>query len=63
MGKNIISSQFNFDPADLAYIANNYIYLDHDQTYTASAGIAYTIPETRTRFALDMLLWQRVARG
>ena len=40
-GRNIISSQFNFDPADLAYIAGHYIYLDHDQTYTASAGVSY----------------------
>jgi len=53
-GKNIVSSQFNFNPADLAYIANTAIHLDHDQTYTASAGVAYTIPETRTRLALDM---------
>jgi outer membrane receptor protein involved in Fe transport len=40
-GRNIISSQFNFTPQDLAYIARNYIYLDHDQTYTASAGASY----------------------
>ena len=31
-GKNIVSSQFNFDPGDLAYIADQFIYLDHDQT-------------------------------
>lgn len=41
-GKRIISSEFNFDPADLAYIQNNYIYLDHDQTYTASGGLLYS---------------------
>jgi outer membrane receptor protein involved in Fe transport len=40
-GQNIASSQFNFDPADLAYIKTHPIYLDHDQTYTASAGAAY----------------------
>jgi outer membrane receptor for ferrienterochelin and colicins len=40
-GKDITSSQFSFDPADLAYIQNHYIYLDHDQTYTASAGLSY----------------------
>jgi outer membrane receptor for ferrienterochelin and colicins len=40
-GKNIVSSEFNFDPGDLAYIKNNFIYLDHDQTYTATAGAAY----------------------
>jgi outer membrane receptor protein involved in Fe transport len=41
-GKDIISSQFNFDPSELDYIRNHYIYLDHDQTYTASAGVSYS---------------------
>ena len=41
-GKDIVSSQFSFDPADLDYIRNHYIYLDHDQTYTGSAGISYS---------------------
>ena len=41
-GKDIVSSQFSFDPGDLAYIAGHYIYLDHDQTYTGSAGISYS---------------------
>ena len=39
----------------LAYIANHYIHLDHDQTYTASAGIAYTFPATRTRVSSDLI--------
>lgn len=55
MGKDIISGQFNFQPDELAFIAGHYIHLDHDQTYTASGGIAYTLPQTRTRFSLDML--------
>ena len=40
-GKEVTSSQFDFDPGDLAYIQNHYIYLDHDQTYTSSAGVSY----------------------
>jgi len=42
-GKNIISSQANsgFQPAELAYIQNNWVHCDHDQTYTASAGASY----------------------
>jgi len=40
-GTNIISNQFNFAATDLAYIANHYIYLDHDQTWSGSAGAAY----------------------
>ncbi|HEX3536501.1 MAG TPA: TonB-dependent receptor, partial [Stellaceae bacterium] len=55
LGKNIISSQFNFSPDDLAFISGHYIHTDHDQTYTASAGVAYTYPVTKTRFSADML--------
>jgi len=40
-GTNISSGEFNFDPGDLNYIKSHYIYLDHDQTYTASAGGSY----------------------
>jgi len=54
-GKDISSAQFNFAPDDLAYIADHYIHLDHDQTYTASAGIAYTFPRTMTRVSTDLI--------
>jgi outer membrane receptor protein involved in Fe transport len=53
-GKDIISSQFNFDPADLAYIQDHYIYLDHDQTVTASAGGGYRF-DTGTRVSGDVI--------
>jgi outer membrane receptor protein involved in Fe transport len=53
-GENIISSQFNFDPTDLAYIKNHYIFLDHDQTYTASAGLAYRFDDG-TRVSADLI--------
>ena len=46
-GQDIISSQFDFDPGDLAYIANHYIYLDHNQTITASGGASYRFGATR----------------
>ena len=46
-GRDITSSQFNFGPDELAYIANHFIYLDHDQTYTASAGLSYLWRGTR----------------
>ncbi len=45
-GRNIISSQFNFDPAELAYIRNHYIYLDHEQKFTGSAGAAWRLGPT-----------------
>ncbi|HXN88696.1 MAG TPA: TonB-dependent receptor, partial [Methylocella sp.] len=59
VGTNIISAQFNFAPDKLAYIAQNYIHLDHDQTWTASAGAAYTVNEGTkypTRVSVDLLV-------
>jgi outer membrane receptor protein involved in Fe transport len=59
VGTNIISAQFNFAPDELGYIANHYIHLDHDQTWAASAGAAYTFNKgTRyeTRLSADLLV-------
>ena len=53
-GKNIVSSQFNFDPADLAFIQNHFIFLDHDQTYTASGGASYRF-DSGTRVSTDVI--------
>lgn len=44
-GKQITSSEFSFSSDDLAYIHNHYIYLDHDQTWTASAGASYAFED------------------
>jgi outer membrane cobalamin receptor len=52
-GKEINSAQFNFAPEDLAYIANNYIHLDHEQQKTASGGVSYLWHDTR--FSADFL--------
>jgi outer membrane receptor protein involved in Fe transport len=52
-GKDIVSSQFEFDPLDLGYTTNHYISLDHEQQYTGSAGVSYLRDDTR--FSLDML--------
>ncbi len=43
IGKDIVSSQFDFSASDLAYISNHYIHLDHDQRWTGSGGAAYTL--------------------
>jgi outer membrane receptor protein involved in Fe transport len=53
-GKGIDSAQFNFTQADLDYIANNYIHLDHEQQHTASGGASYLWRDTR--FSADFLL-------
>lgn len=58
VGTNINSAQFNFGQAELAYIANNYIALDHSQGFTMSTGGAYTFNADKdwaTRVSADML--------
>ena len=44
-GENWSSAQFLFNPADLAYVQNHWIYLDHDQRVTGTFGVAYTWKE------------------
>jgi outer membrane receptor protein involved in Fe transport len=53
-GKDIVSSQFQFDPGDLAYIQNHFIHLDHEQYLTISAGASYKFWEG-TRLSADLL--------
>jgi outer membrane receptor protein involved in Fe transport len=54
VGKNINSAEFNFGPDELAYIADHFIYLDHDQHVTGSAGLKYRLPRTKTLFSADL---------
>ena len=53
-GTQIDSAQFNFSAADLAYINNHYIDLDHEQKVTASAGASYLWQGTR--YSADAVL-------
>jgi hypothetical protein len=41
-GTNVSSAQFLFDPAEFAFIKKNWVFLDHDQRFSGSAGISYT---------------------
>jgi hypothetical protein len=43
----VVSNQYLFDPDEFAYIADHFIYLDHDQTYPASGGLSYLWRGTR----------------
>jgi hypothetical protein len=59
MGKDIVSAQYNFSPSELAFIANNWIHLDHDQKWSESAGIAYTANRDSphpTRISVDAIV-------
>lgn len=53
-GEDIVSSQFQFDPGDLAFIANYFIHLDHEQYATVSAGASYALWQD-TRVSADLL--------
>jgi outer membrane receptor protein involved in Fe transport len=58
-GLNINSAQFNFSSDDLAYISQNYIYLDHNQSITGAAGAAYTFnqgSDWATRLSGDVIV-------
>jgi outer membrane receptor protein involved in Fe transport len=54
MGRDIVSSQFNFAQDELDYIAANFIHLDHEQALTASGGTSYIW--RMTRFSFDLLV-------
>ena len=58
MGTNINSAQFNFEPAELDFIASNWIFADHNQSWTGSAGAAYVFnmdSDWATRVSADVL--------
>jgi len=40
-GNGLATGQFNFSPAEVAYIKTHYVFLCHNQQYTASGGITY----------------------
>jgi outer membrane receptor protein involved in Fe transport len=50
--EDIVSSQFNFSPDDVAFIATHPIHTDHDQFMTASAGMSYLWMDTRFSMAV-----------
>ena len=52
-GKQVESSQFNFSPEELNYIAGNYIHLDHEGRVAASGGVSYLW--LGTRFSADLV--------
>jgi outer membrane receptor protein involved in Fe transport len=56
-GEDWSSAQFLFDPADLAYVRNHWIFLDHDQALTGSFGASYHWKQARgdRRVFVDIL--------
>jgi outer membrane receptor protein involved in Fe transport len=54
MGKDVITSQYNFGTDELAYIADNWIHLDHDQKLASSGGVTYAFGDS-TKVGADYL--------
>ena len=60
-GTQVESGQFNFTPQELAYIAKHYVFLDHDQTFSVSAGAIYRWQGFR--FSIDGIYGSGLRRG
>jgi TonB-dependent receptor-like protein len=60
-GTDISSAQFLFDPDEFAFIKKNWVFLDHDQRFTGSAGVSYTWNDWR--LAIDGLYGNGLRRG
>jgi outer membrane receptor protein involved in Fe transport len=57
-GEDWNSAQFLFDTADLAYVKNHWIFLDHDQDLSASFGASYLFQKRHggeTRLYVDTI--------
>jgi outer membrane receptor protein involved in Fe transport len=46
-GRNISSAQFLFEQDELDHIHHHYVWLDHDQRWSSTAGISYVVLGTR----------------
>jgi outer membrane receptor protein involved in Fe transport len=61
IGTNIVSNQFLFSPDELAFIASHYVFTDHAQQLTASAGASYLWEGTR--FSASMIYGSGLRSG
>lgn len=59
---NIVSNQFLFGADELAYIASNYVYTDHSQWISGSAGASYKW-DNGTRLSMDMIYGSGLRSG
>jgi outer membrane receptor protein involved in Fe transport len=62
MGKGIETGQFNFSTAELAYIANNWVHLDHEQKASLSSGVSYRFGDA-TLVGGDLIYGSGLRRG
>lgn len=59
--KNIVSGQYLFAQDELDYISSHYVKPDHNQTYTASAGVSYKLHQTN--YGLDAIYGNGMRKG
>jgi len=62
VGRDIRTSQFNFDQEELDYVRGKFVRTDHDQLITASAGAIYR-PWDGGRASATMLFGNGLRRG
>jgi hypothetical protein len=60
-GMHVSSAQFLFDPDEFNYIRDHWVFLDHDQRFTGSGGIAYAWNDWT--FSADVLYGNGLRRG
>jgi hypothetical protein len=60
-GTNWSSAQFLFDPEEFAFVKNHWVFLDHDQRVTSSAGASYIWNDWRA--STDFLYGAGLRRG
>ena len=60
-GVHVSSAEFLFDPDEFAFINKHWVFLDHDQRWTATAGAAYTWNDWKA--AADFLYGAGLRRG
>ncbi|HTA65985.1 MAG TPA: TonB-dependent receptor [Xanthomonadaceae bacterium] len=60
-GRDVVTGQYNFGQDELAYIANHWIHLDHDQGLTGSGGVSYDW--SGTRLGVDFLYGSGLREG
>jgi len=60
-GMHVSSAQFLFDPDEFNYIRDHWVFLDHDQRFTGSGGIAYAWNDWT--FSADALYGNGLRRG
>ena len=60
-GRQIISNFFLFESDELIHLANNYVYTDHAQTWSGSAGMSHVF--WGTRVSADVIVGSGLRAG